>query len=108
MANEATRAHGKGNDTGTRDVAMPSDYGPLYNSPVLKFIATRECMLSSLIASPDLLKVYNTVDAIMAELYRLMYWDMVSTKYVDDLIEGDDYHLFSTNMGKAALRISGG
>ena len=76
--------------------------------PILRHLDADGTLLSSMIYDPSLCDAYGSMDRFIRNLFRLIYWNMVEVKFIEDELEGDDHRLSMTDLGKATLRLHGG
>lgn len=95
-----------GSDDGMPDILDPPAIRAAM--PILRHLDPDGRLLSSMIADPVPLGVYKTVDHLMDHLLRLIRWKIVSVKFIEDELEGDDHRLSLTDLGRATLRLNGG
>ena len=76
--------------------------------PLMRSLNPDGGLLSSMIADPALYDAYGSMDRFIRHLFRLIYWNMVEVKFMEDELEGDDHRLTLTDLGKTTLRLNGG
>ena len=107
MEQKVAQADGPyGADDGMPDILDPPAIRAAL--PILRHLEPDGVLLSSMIADPVPLGVYKTVDHLMGHLLRLIRWKIVSVKFIEDELEGDDHRLSLTDLGRATLRLNGG
>lgn len=76
--------------------------------PLLRHLNPDGGLLSSMVADSSLCDAYGNMDRFVRHLFRLIYWNMVEVKFIEDELEGDDHRLSLTDLGKTTLRLNGG
>ena len=76
--------------------------------PILRHLDPGGGLLSSMVADPSLCDAYGSMERFTRHLFRLIYWNMVEVKFIEDELEGDDHRLSITDLGKTTLRLHGG
>ena len=76
--------------------------------PLMRHLNPDGGLLSSMIADSTLCDAYGNMDRFIRHLFRLIYWNMVEVKFIEDELEGDDHRLSLTDLGKTTLRLNGG
>ena len=107
MEQRATLADVAGS-TDTR-VLDPDDTPTIQTAlPLMRHLNPDGGLLSSMIADSALCDAYGNMDRFIRHLFRLIYWNMVEVKFIEDELEGDDHRLSLTDLGKTTLRLNGG